>query len=65
MHLTGEVGGRPPRRRTHRRHAYRLQHDRRRARCLHERGQTGVGRHVEVSLMDAGLAALLNHQPAC
>ncbi|NDH77061.1 MAG: CoA transferase, partial [Actinobacteria bacterium] len=30
--------------------------------ALHERGQTGVGRHVEVSLMDAGLAALLNHQ---
>ncbi|MEO0492374.1 MAG: CoA transferase [Actinomycetota bacterium] len=30
--------------------------------ALHERGQTGVGRHVEVSLMDAGLAGLLNHQ---
>ncbi len=30
--------------------------------ALHEREQTGVGRHVEVSLMDAGLAALLNHQ---
>ncbi|MEM8708351.1 MAG: CoA transferase, partial [Actinomycetota bacterium] len=30
--------------------------------ALHERGQTGQGRHVEVSLMDAGLAGLLNHQ---
>jgi len=30
--------------------------------ALHGVGQTGVGRHVEVSLMDAGLAGLLNHQ---
>ena len=30
--------------------------------ALHGVNQTGVGRHVEVSLMDAGLAGLLNHQ---
>ena len=30
--------------------------------ALHGVNQTGTGRHVEVSLMDAGLAGLLNHQ---